>query len=278
MMSRKTNRIAPGRNRYAVWATNVKVLRNLLGMKTQQELADRLGVKQSTVSDWERAEYCPGPALAIEIGNLAAQKSKGAPKLSKLSKWFFDQAGVDDRGPRKLSGDMERAMDQRTKGALPGWLGEGPARTFDRTFSDFALAEKNEVLLDESKTDLHSLDDHFVLVQWVPKEPGSQPNYLMGWLRVSLEPHTSNQITANLWPARSGEGTLRMILGSWLKGKTVDRPTLYEPKPPSDEDAKRGLKLKQEAWLNLRLDPGFRILGEIIAWRGKNAEKDENKS
>jgi DNA-binding transcriptional regulator YiaG len=37
---------------------NIRALRNHLGL-TQQELADQLGTRQQTISEWEKGLYCP---------------------------------------------------------------------------------------------------------------------------------------------------------------------------------------------------------------------------
>jgi DNA-binding transcriptional regulator YiaG len=54
-----------GRRRVRWNARSVRELRSRLGL-TQQALADELGARQATVSDWERGVYTPrGPSASM---------------------------------------------------------------------------------------------------------------------------------------------------------------------------------------------------------------------
>jgi DNA-binding transcriptional regulator YiaG len=59
--------------RRVVWdAGRVRALRGQLGL-SQQAMADELGVRQATVSDWERGLYAPRGASARMLLHLAEQ-------------------------------------------------------------------------------------------------------------------------------------------------------------------------------------------------------------
>lgn len=58
----------------ALWdATKIKALRRHLGL-TQQLLADRLGIRQQTVSEWEKGIYRPRGAT-VTLLNLIADEA-----------------------------------------------------------------------------------------------------------------------------------------------------------------------------------------------------------
>ncbi|MFC1912257.1 helix-turn-helix domain-containing protein [Chloroflexota bacterium] len=66
---------------------SVQALRSHLGL-TQRQLADRLGTRQQTISEWETAMYRPRGASATLLSIVAEQarfKYKAAPdkKLSE---------------------------------------------------------------------------------------------------------------------------------------------------------------------------------------------------
>lgn len=77
------------RQRRAVWhAATIRALRAHLGL-TQQSLADELGTRQATVSDWERGLYAPRGAssrvldMVAERAGLeygAAGQDEGTPR------------------------------------------------------------------------------------------------------------------------------------------------------------------------------------------------------
>ena len=61
----------PGRPKRAQWnAQMVRDLRQAEGL-TQQELADRLGVRQQTISEWETGMYQPRGASATLLTRIA---------------------------------------------------------------------------------------------------------------------------------------------------------------------------------------------------------------
>ena len=63
------------RVRRPTWdATGVRRLRNHLGL-TQQELADELGTRQQTISEWERGMYRPRGASARLLTLVAERAS-----------------------------------------------------------------------------------------------------------------------------------------------------------------------------------------------------------
>ena len=51
---------------------NIRALRNHLGL-TQRELADRLGTRQQTISEWETGIYKPRGASATLLSIIAEQ-------------------------------------------------------------------------------------------------------------------------------------------------------------------------------------------------------------
>ena len=57
--------------RRATWsAASVRALRSHLGM-TQQQLADELGARQQTVSEWETGQYAPRGSSARLLSLIA---------------------------------------------------------------------------------------------------------------------------------------------------------------------------------------------------------------
>lgn len=68
-------------------AEKVRALRRFLGL-TQQEMAEELGIRQQTVSEWETGVYKPrGPSLRL-LGWLAEREgfspeTRGTPRTSK---------------------------------------------------------------------------------------------------------------------------------------------------------------------------------------------------
>lgn len=63
----------PGRPKRAQWnAQMVRDLRQAEGL-TQQELADRLGVRQQTISEWETGMYQPRGASATLLTRIAEE-------------------------------------------------------------------------------------------------------------------------------------------------------------------------------------------------------------
>jgi DNA-binding transcriptional regulator YiaG len=67
-----TRRPPPLKNKRHWDANNVKALRTYLGM-TQQMFANELGVRQQTVSEWEKGIYRPRGAT-ITLFNLIAKQ------------------------------------------------------------------------------------------------------------------------------------------------------------------------------------------------------------
>ena len=65
--------------------TNIRALRNHLGL-TQQEMADRLGTRQQTISEWEKGLYRPRGAsstLLTIVAENARFKYKPESKARK---------------------------------------------------------------------------------------------------------------------------------------------------------------------------------------------------
>ncbi len=65
----------------------IRALRRHLGL-TQQELADRLGTRQQTISEWEIGLYTPRGASATLLSMVAERadfKYKATPDKSKTS-------------------------------------------------------------------------------------------------------------------------------------------------------------------------------------------------
>lgn len=81
--------------RKATWdARAVRELRSFLGL-TQQELAEELGTRQQTISEWETGQYRPRGASATLLTMVAEQAG------------FRYQAGPQDQGaavPPKAAG------------------------------------------------------------------------------------------------------------------------------------------------------------------------------
>lgn len=62
----------------------IKALRESLSLD-QKGLAQLIGAKQNTISDWEKGEYRPSPMALIALGNVAG----------KQRDWWFEQAGPE---------------------------------------------------------------------------------------------------------------------------------------------------------------------------------------
>jgi putative transcriptional regulator len=69
-------------NANLVWdAARVKALRDELGL-TQQQLADRLGVRQQTISEWEQGVYTPRRSSCVLL-TMFAREERQAVKGQK---------------------------------------------------------------------------------------------------------------------------------------------------------------------------------------------------
>ena len=63
-------------------ATKIKALREHLGL-TQQQLAEELGVRQQTISEWEVGVYAPRRSTSKYL-NLIAERAGFAYKVKKI--------------------------------------------------------------------------------------------------------------------------------------------------------------------------------------------------
>jgi len=63
---------------------SVKAMRLRLGL-TQSELAEELGVRQQTISEWERGAYAPSRAMSKYLSRLAKESGlyEGSPRKKK---------------------------------------------------------------------------------------------------------------------------------------------------------------------------------------------------
>ncbi len=70
---RITYRVTPRRRRSGGWGGgHVKALREFAGW-SQQELADQLGMRQQTVSEWETGKYTPRRSTGVLLEFIAEQ-------------------------------------------------------------------------------------------------------------------------------------------------------------------------------------------------------------
>jgi len=68
---RITYRITPRRRRSGGWSSeHIKALREFAGW-SQQELADQLGMRQQTVSEWETGKYTPRRSTGVLLEFIA---------------------------------------------------------------------------------------------------------------------------------------------------------------------------------------------------------------
>jgi len=67
---RITYRITPRRRRSGWSGEQVKALREFAGW-SQQELADQLGMRQQTISEWETGKYGPRRSTSVFLGFIA---------------------------------------------------------------------------------------------------------------------------------------------------------------------------------------------------------------
>ena len=102
----------------------IKALREKLGA-TQSEFGELVGVIQQTVSAWEDPESGVGPSCdsLMKLGNKAPYPD---------SKWFFENAGIDQEAMFMLAGNLLRErMIEPPKGkviAVPRLLKKGEQR------------------------------------------------------------------------------------------------------------------------------------------------------
>lgn len=68
--ARITYRITPRRRRSGWSGEQVKILREFAGW-SQQELADRLGMRQQTISEWETGKYHPRRSTSVLLEFVA---------------------------------------------------------------------------------------------------------------------------------------------------------------------------------------------------------------
>ena len=65
----------PKKGKQSAWDSNrIRALRHHLGL-TQRELADRLGTRQQTISEWETGMYQPRGASATLL-SIIAERAK----------------------------------------------------------------------------------------------------------------------------------------------------------------------------------------------------------
>ena len=58
--------------RLRTWGINIRSVRAMFG-DTQQQFADRLGVRQSSVARWERGLVAPRDEMKLQIARLSHQ-------------------------------------------------------------------------------------------------------------------------------------------------------------------------------------------------------------
>jgi DNA-binding transcriptional regulator YiaG len=78
----------------------IKALRESL-MLDQKGLAEWIGAKQNTVSEWEKGEYKPSAMALIALGNMA-RVDRG---------WWFEQAGPEYAARRRRPYAQQNYMD-----------------------------------------------------------------------------------------------------------------------------------------------------------------------
>ncbi|MBI4267273.1 MAG: helix-turn-helix domain-containing protein [Chloroflexi bacterium] len=64
-----------GKAKHPQWnSTDIRALRRHLGL-TQREMADRLGTRQQTISEWEKGQYKPRGA-SVTLLSIVAERAR----------------------------------------------------------------------------------------------------------------------------------------------------------------------------------------------------------
>ena len=98
----------PGRRRAERWdAERLQALRRHLGL-TQRQLADELGMRQQTVSEWETGAYRPRGAsvrLLALIAERAGFEYEAGEWVVGRGSWGDNETGSSDMGRRASADD-----------------------------------------------------------------------------------------------------------------------------------------------------------------------------
>jgi transcriptional regulator with XRE-family HTH domain len=274
------------------FAERIKGLREKIPGQTQAEFAKNLGVTQPMISAWEAGEDEPSTQAYLNLGNMAAYPD---------NVWFWQQAGLD---PQAMFSSAERVLRELRILVKPGDVmplqrfrltAQGreeieprlliptehvpnPLSTIclvlDETNAGFAFSPGDIVVLDTMESgakDLQPFWDQVILLEFLqpPEErrPGGwrdwRGKFLLGRLRC--EESDSGRYVAVLGPVMKPEtpysGDRLIVIGRW----TDEGPRSEKPR----------LRVDRLSWAapKIRLFPGCRILGRVIAWFPAPPEK-----
>ena len=272
-------------------AERVKRLRAALGM-TQVEFGAIIRVDPSIVSKWEAGKLIPTAEAYVALGNLA-------PYPENLS--FWKQAGLDRNAMVSSAGAIleERArpgkdietvrvplLRQTSRGLEPaGPLVSLPSGFLDNAASTKCLVTRQNIdlgvrrtviVLDQSKTDLHSLWEEVVLVdfkshaaEWMKTRSllPKPPEQVIGLLRKEFEYDTEGlSWSAEIW-SEHGSPLLHTLTIArchfpFLPKIRRDKAGFPQPREMLRLQQKSGHELATD----LKLMDGIRILGRVVGW------------
>lgn len=236
------------------WARRFRAIRIKAGK--QADVAARLGIAQPKVSDYERGLYRPSPELWVRLGRIAAKKS------SADARWCYQQTGIHDADLGEMNQKTAELLDALNSASLRAasevWKNDPNKRIFRPVFNDFGLTEMNVACFDGTRTDLRSLLNQVVLVEFSASE-----GWCMGRLRV--HPWQDGRGWDALLGPLSDRTNTPIGLGSWPQ-PDIDPSIDLGQGLGSYELTAEGRVLQLEACEHIPLKPGVKILGRVTSW------------
>jgi transcriptional regulator with XRE-family HTH domain len=263
--------------------------------ETQARFAATLEVTQPMVSAWEGGSDAPSPAFCVRLGNLA-------PYPDNI--WFWEQAGID--GKKMLSATQARLRELSAPPAegkiipvsyvrivgqkleetgryrdFPAELAPNPLSTrclvIDETLAGKSFSPGDTVVMEEPLGDPYSAGQFINQLIFAELDPGipENPGMAQWWIkglqvgRLRYKYHQS--FGTFRWIAALGplldSGSEDLQHGSEFPLGYMDFPVenkgAYPRRNEVEETAKR---TKEQAVAQIRLAPGCRVIGKIIAW------------
>jgi transcriptional regulator with XRE-family HTH domain len=266
-----------------------KHLRESLGM-SQNQFAEHTGIARPRISEWEAGKIFPSAEACMLLGNAA-------PYPENL--WFWEQAGVK---PDAMASAVEKILKERTSAPVAGALVQIPlvqltAEGMQETGTLVALPARfipNPVstrclVVDDKSPELMFPPGDVVVFEPAtgPQDPqlywneivlaeftGSAPVAWREWAsglrigRLCCKRYRRDALSyiATLGPFSDSEKT-------WLRfpsgGESIVVGGYQHPGPPMGAGRDRNHAEEQaelQAPEKLTLDPGFKIIGRVVAW------------
>ena len=267
------------RKKIPAFVHTIEKLRDKLGVKTQAQFAELLGVKQPTVSAWLKGDETRPPSADSYIRMAALARDED------LALELLNLGGVTGEQLSRVSSLLTHSILKRVIGnsireivvngeTFGGICADGEVITVD-------LAEKDRL-------DLEPFWDRVVLVEFSPsiedrQEPGRQwrgwphkpfwvgrlvlksvsdsPDIQLGIIECDISPGVVSGVRAS-WRV----GDRGICIGSWSLGLTSSPPleTLTFPEVREWQKLARG---------QMRVFEGCQILGRVVGWSARPRSK-----